>query len=273
MIRTARRMGLRTVAVYSEADAQRPACQAADEARLIGPARARDSYLNIERIIAAAKASGAEAIHPGYGFLSEKRRIRPSLRGCGAGFRRPAAPRDPRHGLEIGGEGADGEGRRAPGARLSRRGAGRGRARARGEEARLSGAGQGRRRAAAARACASCAATGELEAALAGAKREAKAAFGDDRMLIEKFVEHPRHIEVQVFGDSHGNHRVAVRARMHAAAPPPEGDRGGAVADARRTSSARRCARRRARRRRPSATSAPARSNSWPTARCAISSR
>ena len=71
IIRTARRMGIRTIAVYSEADAAAPHVREADEAVLIGPAAARESYLVVDRILAAAKATGAEAIHPGYGFLSE----------------------------------------------------------------------------------------------------------------------------------------------------------------------------------------------------------
>ena len=86
IIRTAKRMGLRTVAVYSEADASARHVRAADEARLIGPAPARDSYLDIERILAAAKASGAEAIHPGYGFLSEKAEFAEACAGAGLIF-------------------------------------------------------------------------------------------------------------------------------------------------------------------------------------------
>ena len=96
-------------------------------------------------------------------------------------------------------------------------------------------------------------------------KREAKRAFGDDRVLIEKYLARPRHIEIQVFGDTHGNVRPPVRARLLGPAAPPEGDRGGAGARHDAERGARRWARRRSRRRRRSATSAPARSSSSPT--------
>src|SRR6516165_2715653 len=89
--RTAKRMGLRTIAVYSEADASALHVQAADEARLLGAAPARESYLNIERIIAAARESGAEAIHPGYGFLSEKAEFAEACAAAGLIFIGPHA--------------------------------------------------------------------------------------------------------------------------------------------------------------------------------------
>ena len=114
-------MGLRTVAVYSEADRRAQHVALADEGRLVGPAPAAESYLRAEAIIAAAKASGAEAIHPGYGFLSENADFAEDLRLGGAGLRRPAGGGDPGHGLEERGQGDHGEGRGAPGARLSRR--------------------------------------------------------------------------------------------------------------------------------------------------------
>ncbi len=91
IIRTAKRMGLRTIAVYSEADATAQHVKAADEARLIGPAPARESYLDIERILAAAKATGAEAIHPGYGFLSEKAEFAEACAEAGLIFIGPPA--------------------------------------------------------------------------------------------------------------------------------------------------------------------------------------
>ena len=125
VIRTARAMGLRTVAVYSEADRDALHVAMADEAVLLGPSRARDSYLNIERVIEAARKSGAEAIHPGYGFLSENAEFADSLRRCGHCFCRSDGRDDERDGLEIRLQTTDGAGRRAAGARLSRRSAGR----------------------------------------------------------------------------------------------------------------------------------------------------
>ena len=119
--RTARRMGITTVAVYSAADADALHVKAADRAILIGAAPARDSYLNIPRIIEAARRSGADAIHPGYGFLSENPDIRRSLRAGGHCLRRAAAIGDARHGIEVRRQDADGEIRRAAVARLSRR--------------------------------------------------------------------------------------------------------------------------------------------------------
>ena len=177
----------------------------ADEAVLLGPARARDSYLNIERVIEAARKSGAEAVHPGYGFLSENAEFAQACADAGLVFVGPTAEMMIGDGLEIGLQGADGKGRRAAGARLSRRGAGRGDAGARPPTRSAFRCWSRRRPAAAAAACASCGRPANLAAAIVSAKREAKAAFGDDRMLIEKFVENPRHIEVQVIGDSHGN--------------------------------------------------------------------
>ena len=132
VIKTARRMGIATVAVYSDADANARHVRLADEAVHIGPAPARESYLVGARIIAAAKATGAQAIHPGYGFPLRERRLRRSVRGRGHRLHRPAGGGDPRDGLEVGGQDADGEGRRAAHARLPRRRPGPGAARARG---------------------------------------------------------------------------------------------------------------------------------------------
>ena len=125
IIRTARAMGLKTIAVFSEADADAPFVRQADDGRLIGPAPARDSYLVIEKIIAAARETGAEAIHPGYGFLSERAEFARSLCGRRHRLRRPAALGDPGHGAEGCRQGAGREGRRAGGAGLSRRPPGR----------------------------------------------------------------------------------------------------------------------------------------------------
>ena len=125
VIRTAKAMGLRTVAVYSEADRGALHVAMADEAVLLGPSRARDSYLNIERVIEAARKSGAEAIHPGYGFLSENADFAKACLDAGLVFVGPTAEMMQAMGSKSGSKAADGKGRRAAGARLSRRGAGR----------------------------------------------------------------------------------------------------------------------------------------------------
>ena len=204
VIRTAKAMGLRTVAVYSEADRDAMHVAMADEAVLLGPARARDSYLSIERVIDAAKKSGAEAVHPGYGFLSENAEFAQACLDAGLVFVGPTAAMMTAMGSKSGSKflmeqagvplvpGYHGEAQ---------------------DEATLAaaadkigfpvlvkasagGGGRGMRVVKSA---------AELAAAIVSAKREAKAAFGDDRMLIEKFVLNPRHIEVQIIGDSHGN--------------------------------------------------------------------
>ncbi|WP_291852991.1 acetyl-CoA carboxylase biotin carboxylase subunit [Bradyrhizobium sp.] len=204
VIRSARGMGLRTVAVYSEADRDAMHVAMADEAVLLGPARARDSYLNIERVIEAARRTGAEAVHPGYGFLSENAEFAQACLDSGLVFVGPTAAMMTAMGSKSGSKvlmekagvplvpGYHGEAQ---------------------DEAVLAkaadkigfpvlvkasagGGGRGMRVVNSA---------GELAAAIVSAKREAKAAFGDDRMLIEKFVQNPRHIEVQIIGDSHGN--------------------------------------------------------------------
>jgi 3-methylcrotonyl-CoA carboxylase alpha subunit len=204
VIRTAKAMGLRTVAVYSEADRDALHVAMADEAVLLGPARARDSYLNIGRVIEAAKKSGAEAVHPGYGFLSENAEFAQACADAGLVFVGPTAAMMTAMGSKSGskalmekagvplvpgfhGEAQD-EKTLADAADkigfpvLVKASAG--------------GGGRGMRIVRSA---------GELGPAVVSAKREAKAAFGDDRMLIEKYVDNPRHIEVQVIGDSHGN--------------------------------------------------------------------
>jgi 3-methylcrotonyl-CoA carboxylase alpha subunit len=204
VIRTARSMGLHTVAVYSEADRDAMHVGKADEAMLLGPARARDSYLNIERVIEAARKTGAEAVHPGYGFLSENAEFAQACLDAGLVFVGPTAAMMTAMGSKSGSKflmeqagvplvpGYHGEAQ---------------------DEATLSqaadkigfpvlvkasagGGGRGMRVVKSA---------AELSAAIVSAKREAKAAFGDDRMLIEKYVQNPRHIEVQIIGDSHGN--------------------------------------------------------------------
>src|SRR6195256_5704947 len=204
VIRTAKAMGLRTVAVYSEADQGALHVAMADEAVLLGPARARDSYLNIERVIEAARKSGAEAVHPGYGFLSESAEFAQACLDAGLVFVGPTASMIRMMGSKSGSKmlmeeagvplvaGYHGEAQ--DDATLAKAADGIGFPVL--VKASAGGGGRGMRIVHAA---------SELAAALVSAKREAKAAFGDDPMLIEKFVENPRHIEVQIIGDSHGN--------------------------------------------------------------------
>ena len=200
---TARRMGLETVAVYSEADAHAAHVADADQAMLIGPAAARESYLVPEKIIAAARATGAQAIHPGYGFLSENAAFADAVVAAGLGWIGPPSAAIRAMGLKDAAKalmqkagvpvtpGYLGEDQAE--ATLAR------------EAARIGfpvlikavagGGGKGMRRVDDADGFA---------AALGAARREAKASFGDDRVLLETYVTRPRHIEVQVFGDSHG---------------------------------------------------------------------
>jgi propionyl-CoA carboxylase alpha chain/3-methylcrotonyl-CoA carboxylase alpha subunit len=197
-------MGSRTIAVYSEADAGAPHVREADEAVLIGPAAARDSYLVVERILAAAKATGAEAIHPGYGFLSENAAFAQAVMDAGLiwvgpppsaisamGLKDAAKARMQAAGVPVT-PGYMGDDQSLE--RLSRE------AEATGYpvliKAVAGGGGKGMRK---------VLAPTEFEAALASCRREALASFGDDKVLIEKYVTRPRHIEVQVFADGHGN--------------------------------------------------------------------
>ncbi|WP_315730030.1 MULTISPECIES: acetyl-CoA carboxylase biotin carboxylase subunit [unclassified Bradyrhizobium] len=204
VIKTARAMGLRTVAVYSEADRNAMHVALADEAVLLGPARARDSYLNVERLIEAARQTGAEAVHPGYGFLSESAEFAQACLDAGLIFVGPMPDMIRAMGSKSGskllmeqagvplvpgyhGEAQDETTLADQAARIGFPVL---------VKASAGGGGRGMRVVHSA---------GELAAAIASAKREAKAAFGDDRLLIEKFVDNPRHIEVQIIGDSHGN--------------------------------------------------------------------
>jgi acetyl/propionyl-CoA carboxylase alpha subunit len=201
---TARRMGLRTVAVYSEADAGALHVRAADQAVLIGPSPAAESYLASEKIIAAARATGAEAIHPGYGFLSENAAFAEAVMAAGLVWIGPPPAAIRAMGLKD-----------AAKALMARAGVpvtpgylGEDQADSRlAQEAGkigfpvlikavAGGGGKGMRRVDRAE---------DFEGALAGARREARAAFGDDRVLLETYVQRPRHIEVQVFGDTQGN--------------------------------------------------------------------
>lgn len=201
---TAKRLGIATVAVYSEADAGARHTRLADEAWPIGPAPARQSYLVGERILEVARRSGAEAIHPGYGFLSENADFAAACSEAGIVFIGPPAPAIRAMGskaeskalMERSGvplvPGYHGEAQDRP--LLAR------------EAARIGypvlvkasagGGGKGMR---------VVGGPEEIEAAIEGAKREALASFGDDRVLIEKYLTRPRHIEIQVFADSFGN--------------------------------------------------------------------
>ncbi len=204
VIRTARRMGIRTVAVYSDADAKALHVRQADEAVHIGPSPARESYLVGAKIIAAAKATGAEAIHPGYGFLSENAEFAQAVIDAGLIWVGPKPASITAMGLKD-----------AAKARMIAAGVpvtpgylgeDQSEARLQAEadaigypvliKAVAGGGGKGMRRVEAA---------ADFAEALASCRREAAASFGDDRVLIEKYILSPRHIEVQVFGDSHGN--------------------------------------------------------------------
>jgi propionyl-CoA carboxylase alpha chain len=204
VIKTARRMGIETVAVYSEADRDALHVEMADEAVLIGPPAAAESYLVMEKIVEACRKTGAEAVHPGYGFLSERESFPRALAGVGVVFIGPNAGaiaamgdkieskkaaakakvstvpghlgviEDEKHAVKI----ADQIGYPVM------------------IKASAGGGGKGMRIAHS---------TSEVAEGFGLAKAEAKASFGDDRIFIEKFIVDPRHIEIQVLGDKHGN--------------------------------------------------------------------
>src|SRR5690242_2709573 len=204
VIRTARRLGIRTVAVYSDADAKALHVRMADEAVHIGPSPARESYLRGDRIIEAAKATGAEAIHPGYGFLSENADFAQDVIDAGLIWVGPKPDSIRAMGLKDAAKKLMAEagvpvtpgylGENQDPKQLKSE------ADAIGYpvliKAVAGGGGKGMRRVD----------DGDgFDDALESAKREAASSFGDDRVLIEKYILSPRHIEVQVFGDSHGN--------------------------------------------------------------------
>jgi 3-methylcrotonyl-CoA carboxylase alpha subunit len=204
VIRTARRLGIRTVAVYSDADAKALHVRMADEAVHIGPSPARESYLVGDKIIEAAKATGVEAIHPGYGFLSENADFAQAVIDAGLIWVGPKPASIRAMGLKDAAKKLMAEagvpvtpgylGEDQDPKRLKQE------AGAIGYpvliKAVAGGGGKGMRRVDDAKG---------FDDALESAKREASSAFGDDRVLIEKYILSPRHIEVQVFGDSHGN--------------------------------------------------------------------
>jgi 3-methylcrotonyl-CoA carboxylase alpha subunit len=202
--RTAKRMGMRTIAVYSAPDAHAPHTRLCDEAYLLGPADARESYLSIERLIEVAKRAGAECVHPGYGFLSENADFAEACARAGLIFVGPPPAAIRAMGLKdrakalmqkagvpivpgYHGERQDAEFLKEQANKIGypvliKPAAG--------------GGGRGMRRVERA---------DEFDAALASAIREAEVAFGSSRVLVEKYVAAPRHIEIQVFADHHGN--------------------------------------------------------------------
>ena len=204
VFRTARRMGIRTIAVYSEADAKALHVREADEAVLIGPAPARESYLDGAKVLAAAKVTGAEAIHPGYGFLSENADFAEAVMAAGLVWIGPPPAAIRAMGLkdaaktlmiEAGVPVTPGyQGEDQSDATLTA------------EAARIGypvlikavagGGGKGMKR---------VDRPEDFAAGLASAQREGQSSFGDPRVLIETYITRPRHIEVQVFGDRHGN--------------------------------------------------------------------
>ena len=204
VIRTARRMGVATVAVYSEADANARHVRMADEAVLIGPAAARESYLVASKILEAAKATGAEAVHPGYGFLSENADFSEACAQAGIVFIGPPASAI----RAMGSKSASKQLMEKAGVPLTPGYHGDDQdpkllAREAGQigypvliKASAGGGGKGMRRVDAA---------ADFDAALASCKREATNSFGDDHVLVEKYILKPRHIEIQVFGDTKGN--------------------------------------------------------------------
>ncbi|MBL8537395.1 MAG: acetyl/propionyl/methylcrotonyl-CoA carboxylase subunit alpha [Hyphomonadaceae bacterium] len=204
VIRTAKRLGVRTVAVYSDADAKALHVREADESVHIGASPAKESYLRGEKIIAAAKQTGTEAIHPGYGFLSENADFAQAVIDAGLIWIGPKPDSIRAMGLKDAAKKLMAEAGvpTTPGYL----GEDQGEERLQKEadaigypvliKAVAGGGGKGMRK---------VEKKAEFKAALASAKREAAAAFGDDRVLLEMYVQRPRHIEVQVFGDTHGN--------------------------------------------------------------------
>jgi 3-methylcrotonyl-CoA carboxylase alpha subunit len=204
VIRTARRLGIGTVAVYSDADAHAMHVSMADEAVLLGPAPVRDSYLQIEKVLDAAVKTGAEAIHPGYGFLSENPQFADAIADAGLTFIGPPAAAIRAMGEKAAAKGLMEEAGVpvVPGYHGDAQDDNTLIAAA--EEigfpvlikAVSGGGGKGMRQ---------VASVDKMASSLKSARREGSSAFGDDKVLIERYLERPRHIEVQVFADSHGN--------------------------------------------------------------------
>jgi propionyl-CoA carboxylase alpha chain len=204
IIKTARRLGIKTVAVYSEADRDAMHVYMADEAVPIGPAAAAQSYLDIGKIVAAAKSTGAEAIHPGYGFLSENPAFARVLDEAGIAFVGPNVRAIEAMGDKIESKklAAKAKVSTVPG-HLGVIGSTKEAVKIAEEigypvmiKASAGGGGKGMRIAYNRK---------EVEEGFASSQSEARSSFGDDRVFIEKFIEEPRHIEIQVLGDKHGH--------------------------------------------------------------------
>jgi propionyl-CoA carboxylase alpha chain len=204
VMKTAAKMGIKTVAVYSDADREALHVEMADEAVHIGPAPAAQSYLVIDKIVAACKATGAEAVHPGYGFLSEREAFPIALEKAGIVFIGPNPKAIAAMGDKIESKKAAAAAKvsTVPGY-LGEIGDTREAVKIAEEigypvmiKASAGGGGKGMRIAYNKREC---------EEGFNLARSEAKSSFGDDRVFIEKFIENPRHIEIQVLGDKHGN--------------------------------------------------------------------
>ena len=202
---TARRMGIRTVAVYSDADAHAAHVQACDEAVHIGGPAPRDSYLQADRILAAALATGAQAVHPGYGFMSENEDFAQACAKAGVVFIGPPASAIAAMGSKSAAKALMEKANvpLVPGYHGDKQDPAflKEQADRMGYpvliKASAGGGGKGMR---------AVQASADFEAALASCKREALASFGDDHVLVERYVTRPRHIEIQVFGDTHGNY-------------------------------------------------------------------
>ncbi|MBS0242088.1 MAG: acetyl/propionyl/methylcrotonyl-CoA carboxylase subunit alpha [Proteobacteria bacterium] len=204
VIKTARKMGIKTVAVYSDADRDALHVEMADEAVHIGPAAAAQSYLVIEKIVEACKKTGAEAVHPGYGFLSEREAFPVALQKAGIVFIGPNPKAIAAMGDKIESKKA------ASAAKVSTVPGYLGEIADAKQAVKIAkdigypvmikasagGGGKGMRIAYNEKEC---------EEGFALARSEAKSSFGDDRVFVEKFIENPRHIEIQVLGDKHGN--------------------------------------------------------------------
>jgi acetyl-CoA carboxylase, biotin carboxylase subunit len=201
--RTCRELGIASVAIFSDADRAALHVRAADEAVHVGPAPARESYLSIERVVDACRRSGADAVHPGYGFLSENPAFARAVAAAGLTFVGP-----PPEAMEAMGVKTTARRNMAaagvPTVPGSEELADETAARAFAEQvgfpvmikAAAGGGGKGMKR---------CDRAEDLPALWASARREAQAAFGDGRLYVEKFVDEPRHVEIQVFCDAHGN--------------------------------------------------------------------
>jgi propionyl-CoA carboxylase alpha chain len=203
VMRTCRRLGIATVAVFSDTDADMPFVRFADEAVRLGPAPAAESYLVIDKIIAAARRTGADAVHPGYGFLSENAGFARACAEAGITFIGPSpevihllgSKKEAKHAAVkagvpvVPGESGDDQST----ATLIARAADVGFPLL--VKASAGGGGKGMR---------IVRARGELDDAIARARSEAKNAFGDDTLILERYIERPRHVEIQILGDHHG---------------------------------------------------------------------